>query len=41
MMLNCIVQRLVEKICELDDELMMMYLEDEIPSVDQLKGSSS
>ena len=28
---------LVEKICELDDELMMMYLEDEIPTVDQLK----
>ena len=29
---------LVEKICELDDELMMMYLEDEIPTVDQLKA---
>ena len=29
---------LVEKICELDDELMMMYLEDEIPEVDQLKA---
>jgi len=29
---------LVEKICELDDELMMMYLEDEVPSVDQLKA---
>ena len=31
---------MVEKICELDDELMMMYLEDEIPSIDQLKSSS-
>ncbi len=30
---------MVEKICELDDELMMMYLEDEIPSVDQLKAA--
>ena len=29
---------LIEKICELDDELMMMYLEDEIPTVDQLKA---
>ena len=29
---------LVEKICELDDELMMMYLEDEVPEVDQLKA---
>ena len=38
MMLSFITQRLVEKICELDDELMMMYLEDEIPSVDQLKA---
>ena len=28
---------LVEKICELDDDLMMMYLEGEEPSVDQLK----
>ncbi len=28
---------LVEKICELDDELMMMYLEDEEPR-DQLKA---
>ena len=28
---------LVEKICELDEELMMMYLEDEEPSVEQLK----
>ena len=28
---------LVEKICELDDDLMMMYLEGEEPSVEQLK----
>lgn len=29
---------MVEKICELDDELMMRYLEDDIPSVDELKA---
>ena len=29
---------LVEKICELDDDLMMMYLDGEEPSVDQLKA---
>ncbi len=29
---------LVEKICELDDDLTMMYLEGEEPSVDQLKA---
>ena len=29
---------LVEKICELDDDLMMMYLEGEEPSVEQLKA---
>ena len=28
---------LVEQLCELDDELMMMYLDGEEPSVDQLK----
>ncbi|MDD3277621.1 MAG: elongation factor G [Lachnospiraceae bacterium] len=30
---------LIEKICELDDELMMRYLEDDIPSVDELKAA--
>ena len=29
---------LVEKICELDDDLTMMYLEGEVPSVEQLKA---
>ena len=29
---------LVEKICELDDDLMMMYLEGETPSKEQLKA---
>ena len=29
---------LVEKICELDDELMMRYLDDDIPSVDEMKA---
>ena len=30
---------LVEKICELDDELMMMYLEGEVPSTEELKAA--
>lgn len=30
---------LVEKICELDDDLMMAYLEGEEPSVDELKAA--
>ena len=30
---------LIEKICELDDELMDMYLEEKVPSVDQLKAA--
>ena len=30
---------LVEKICELDDELMMAYLEGEEPTIDQLKAT--
>ena len=29
---------LIEKICELDDDLMMMYLEGEEPSVEELKA---
>ncbi len=29
---------LIEKICELDDELMMRYLEDDIPSIDEMKA---
>ena len=28
---------LIEKICELDDDLMMMYLEGEEPSVEEMK----
>ena len=28
---------LVEKVCELDDDLMMMYLEGEVPSVEEMK----
>ena len=31
-------QELIEKICELDDDLMMMYLEGEEPSVEELKA---
>ena len=30
---------LIEKICELDDDLMMMYLEGEEPSVEELKAT--
>ena len=30
-------ENLVEKICELDDDLMMMYLEGEEPSIDEMK----
>jgi len=30
---------LIEKICELDDDLMMMYLEGEEPPVDQMKAA--
>ena len=30
---------LVEKVCELDDELTMMYLEGEVPSVEQMKAA--
>ena len=30
---------LIEKICELDDDLMEMYLEDKIPEVDALKAA--
>ena len=38
MMQNFIITELVEKICELDDDLMMAYLEGEEPSNDQLKA---
>ncbi len=31
-------ENLVEKICELDDDLMMQYLEGEEPSIDELKA---
>ena len=31
---------LVEKICELDDDLMMEYLEGEEPSIDEIESSS-
>ncbi|MBP5255100.1 MAG: elongation factor G [Lachnospiraceae bacterium] len=30
---------LIEKICELDDDLTMMYLEGEVPSVEELKAA--
>ena len=29
---------LIEKVCELDDDLMMRYLEDDIPSVEEMKA---
>ena len=32
---------LVEKICELDDDLMMQYLEGEEPTVDGIESCSS
>ena len=32
---------LIEKICELDDDLMMQYLEGEEPSVDDLKPTAA
>ena len=32
-------QELVEKICELDDDLMMAYLDGEEPSVEELKAA--
>ena len=32
-------EELVEKICELDDDLMMAYLEGEVPSVEELKAA--
>ncbi len=34
------IQNLVEKICELDDDLMMQYLEGEEPSIDDMKKLS-
>jgi elongation factor G len=30
---------LIEKVCELDDELMMRYLEDDVPSVEEMKAA--
>ncbi len=32
-------ENLVEKICELDDDLMMQYLEGEEPSIDDMKAA--
>ena len=32
---------LIEKVCELDDDLTMMYLEGEIPSVEEMKGGTA
>ena len=29
---------LIEKVCELDDDLMMRYLDDDIPSIDEMKA---
>ena len=33
------MNNLVEKICELDDDLMMQYLEGEEPSIDDMKAA--
>ena len=30
---------LIEKICELDDDLMMQYLEDQVPAIDEMKAA--
>ncbi len=30
---------LIEKVCELDDELMMRYLEDDVPTVEEMKAA--
>ena len=32
-------EELIEKVCELDDDLTMMYLEGEIPSVEEMKAA--
>ncbi len=32
-------EQLIEKVCELDDDLTMMYLDGEIPSVEQMKAT--
>ena len=39
MRLLYIMTSLIEKVCELDDDLTMMYLEGEIPSIEEIKAA--